>query len=282
LKIRISLVHFLNSAPLGWFFLHGPLKEEFDVLPASPARCAEHLLRGEADIGVIPSIECQRIPGLEIIPGISVSSTERVRSVLMVMSPRGEMRSVALDTSSRTSVVLLKLLLERRMGLRPTYEQQQPDIERMLQTCDAALLIGDAALRISPERYHVVDLAEAWIQWQNRPFVFAVWACRRRPGLPSDLVRLFQEAKEWGLARRQQIAESYAGRLNLSENFLLEYLHRNVDYDLTEEHRDGLEKFYRLAFEAGFIEDLRPICYFDDPGMAGTRAQPSPSSSTFQ
>ena len=145
LKIRISLVDYLNSAPLGWSFLHGPLKGEYEVVLSSPARCAEQLAAGEADIGLIPSIEYQRIPELQIIPGIAVAAVNKVRSVLMVR-PRNkrELRSLALDTSSRTSVALIRLLLEFRLGLKPVLVPHPPDLAAMLRACDAALLIGDA------------------------------------------------------------------------------------------------------------------------------------------
>ena len=134
MKIRISLVHFLNSAPLGWAFLHGPFRGQFDVVPASPAKCADQLAEGAADIGLIPSIEYQRMPNLQILPGISIASTGKVRSILMV-KPKGKraIRSVALDTSSRTSIALTKVLLQRKMGINPEYVPSSPDLAAMLQ-----------------------------------------------------------------------------------------------------------------------------------------------------
>jgi chorismate dehydratase len=147
MKLRISLVHYLNSAPLGWAFLHGPFRDQFEVLPASPAVCADQLASGEVDIGLIPSIEYQRIPDLHIIPGISIASLGEVRSILLI-KPKGQdsIRSVALDTSSRTSVALAKILLQVKMELRPEYVPHPPDPAAMLGRCDAALVIGDPAL----------------------------------------------------------------------------------------------------------------------------------------
>jgi chorismate dehydratase len=274
--LRISLVHYLNAAPLGWAFLYGPLQGEFDVIPSSPARCAEQLANGEVDLGIIPSIEYQRIPGLKIVPGIAIGSGERVRSVLLIR-PRKcqEIRSVALDTNSRTSVALLKILLEERMGLRPHFVAHSPDPAAMLASCDAALVIGDAALQIPLSDYDVLDLAEAWVNWQNRPFVFAVWACRDSAELPADLVEKLQAAKLWGCSRKREIAECFAGRLNLPASFLEEYLHRNVDYDLTARHIEGLEMFYSRAHALGLIPDLTPARFLSGP-------QPSPSNSIFQ
>jgi len=260
MKIRVSLVDYLNSAPLGWAFLHGPLRDRVEVLPASPARCAEQLASGEVDVGLIPSVEYQRIPALAVIPGIAVAASGPVRSVLLVRRKEaGEIRSVALDTSSRTSVVLVRLLLENRLGLRPELVPHAPDLEAMLARHSAALLIGDAALRLSPLDYTILDLAEAWIEWQGRPFVFAFWACRPRALTLPDLVELFLEAREWGLGRREEIAADYARRLDLDPAFLFRYLHENIDYDLGPQHIEGLESFYRLSAQAGLTPASAPV-----------------------
>ncbi len=194
MKLRVSLVDYLNSAPLGWSFLHGPLKGKFEVVRSSPAECADQLARGEVDVGLIPSIEYQRIPDLRIIPGIAVAASNRVRSVLLVR-PKGrpEIRSVALDTSSRTSATLVRILLERRMGLRPELVPHMPEIDEMLGRCDAALIIGDAALRLPADKYEVLDLAQAWIEWQKRAVRFCLLGLPRRigsrPGAGSDISR---------------------------------------------------------------------------------------------
>jgi len=178
-KIRVSLVHYLNSAPLGWAFLHGPFRDIFEIIPSSPARCADQLKSGEADIGLIPSIEYQRIPDLQIIPGIAIASLAEVRSILLV-KPRGKgtIASVAMDTTSRSSVVLAKVLLHEVLGIRPEFVPHAPDLDAMLKKCDAALLIGDAALAVDLEDYDATDLSEMWVRWRKKPFVFAFWACR--------------------------------------------------------------------------------------------------------
>jgi len=260
MKIRISLVHFLNSAPLGWGFLYGPYKEGFEVIPSAPSVCADQLARGEADIGLIPSIEYQRIANLAIIPGISISSFEKVRSLLLI-KPREkkEIRSVALDTSSRTTAALTRILLYETRGLRPEFVPHPPDLEKMLACCDAALLIGDAALQIDPDDYDTIDLVEEWRLWRKKPFVCAVWACRKDVGFPPDLVETFHAAKEWGLQRFPEIAAGYAKSLNLPVKFLEDYLKQNINFDLGPEHIEGLRQFHRLAKKHGLIEDIRPL-----------------------
>ncbi len=262
LRLRISLVGFLNAAPLGWYFLHGPARDEFEVFPDTPARCAARLAAGEVDVGTIPSIEYQRIPGLQVMPGIAVAAQNEVRSVLLVQKREAPgIRKVALDTSSRTSVVLAKLLLQSRMGLRPEYVPHEPNVKEMLARCDAALIIGDTALRCTPEEFHVTDLAAAWREWQGKPFVFAVWACREKAAQRKDLAQLFLEAKNWGLERIEEIAAAYARALDLPAEFLERYLRYNLDHNLGPEHRDGLQRFYQLAFEAGFIGTPAPVRY---------------------
>ncbi len=270
MKTRISLVEYLNSAPLGWSFLNGPLKGRFEVIPSVPSRCADLLASGEVDVGLIPSIEYQRIPNLAVIPGMSIACTSSVRSILLVQPPaRTEIRSVALDTSSRTSVVLAKLLLELKMGLRPEYVPHVPDLDAMLKSCDAAVIIGDRALRVEPEGYRVTDLAEAWISWQHVPFVFAFWACRCDVLLPPDLTDIFRQAKEYGLAARPQIASSFSVSLGLPEPFLLSYLSDNVDYEMGPDHLRGLARFYSLAREEELIPDVIPVRFLD----AGARVE---------
>jgi chorismate dehydratase len=260
MKIRISLVHYLNSAPLGWAFLHGPFKGEFEIMPSSPADCADQLAGGNADVGLIPSIEYQRIPDLQIIPDISIASLAEVRSILLIR-PRGNrpLRSVALDVSSRTSVALTKVLLQAKMGIHPEYVPHPPDLSAMLKRCDAALLIGDPALRVRIEDYDTIDLAGEWVQWQRKPFVCAFWACRNNAALPADLNSILQEAKDWGLKRRDEIASVYAASLSLPQSFLEDYLIRNIDYDLGQEHIAGLGKYYQLAVQERLIPKLRPL-----------------------
>ena len=260
MSLRISLVHYLNAAPLGWYFLHGPNRDEFQILPSSPAKCADQLARGEVDIGLIPAIEYQRIPDLTVIPDVAVAASHEVRSVILVhRRDRSAIRSVALDTSSRTSVALVKLLLHSRMGIHPEFVPHKPQISEMLRKHDAALLIGDAALRCSPEEYDFTDLATAWRAWQGLPFVFAFWACRKGATLPRDVVDLFVEAKKWGLDRIPEIAQCYSRMLDLPVDFLEGYLRHNLDHYMGQEHRRGLERFYQLAFEADLIEKLQPV-----------------------
>ena len=260
MKIQVSLVHYLNSAPLGWAFLHGPLRGKFEVIPSSPADCADQLSKGEVDIGLIPSIEYQRMEGLQIIPDISISSLQKVRSLLLIKpKEKSFIRSVALDTSSRTTVALAKVLLHEKMAIHPEYVPCRPDLKEMLRRCDAALLIGDPALQVAPEEYETIDLVESWVDWQRAPFVCAFWACRKKAALPADLGSVFLEAKEWGLKHFPEIAESFARSLALPAAFLENYLTHNINFDLGPGHLEGLMRFYQLARDQRLIPDLKPL-----------------------
>lgn len=263
-KIRISLVHYLNSAPLGWAFLTGPFREAFEVIPSSPAVCADQLLKGEVDVGLIPSIEYQRIPDLQIIPEMAIASLGKVRSILLV-KPWGKksIGSVALDTTSRSSVILTKILLKEVMGIRPDFVPHEPDLDAMLKKCDAALLIGDTALHVDLKAYHTTDLSDMWVQWQKKPFVFAFWACRNSAPMTDEISVQFQKAKIWGLERRHEIASVYSDRLSLPKEFLESYLMENINYDLGPEHIRGLETYYQLAARAGFISKNNPLQFLN-------------------
>ncbi len=258
--MRISLVHYLNSAPLGWAFLHGPFRGMYEVVPSSPANCADQLSSGEVDIGLIPSIEYQLIENLQIIPDISISSLREVRSILLIRPKRRQViRSVALDISSRTSVALVRVLLEAKLGIHPQFVPCPPNLDLMLKRCDAALLIGDAALKVSLERYNTMDLAAEWAGWQKKPFVCAFWACRPEAAISPDLNSVFLEAKNWGLKRRHEIARAYAESLALPASFLEEYLINNIDYEMGPEHLEGLNKFYQLAYQQKLVSEPRPL-----------------------
>jgi len=183
-RLRISAISYLNTAPLMWDFEHGEsrqkLQEQFDVTYTIPSACATALREGAADIGIIPVAAYATIPGLVILPGVAIAALNAVRSILLVSRKHlDEVKTVALDTSSMTSVALCKVLLAKWLGGAREYQSMAPDLETMLDSCDAALLIGDPALLIQRTSYStVIDLAEEWRKHTGKPFVFAFWAVR--------------------------------------------------------------------------------------------------------
>ena len=160
-KLRISAISYLNTAPLMWDFEHGGSGSDFEISYTLPSLCAEALREGSADIGIIPAAAYATIPNLQILPGVAIASRCPVRSILLVSKvPVKDIRSVALDTSSMTSVALIKVLFARAWGCNVNFEPMPPDIDRMLAEHDAGLVIGDPALQIDRARFITFDLAK--------------------------------------------------------------------------------------------------------------------------
>lgn len=259
-KLRISAISFLNTAPLMWDFEHGSAGGDFEIAYTVPSQCADALRAGTADIGIIPAAAYASIPDLVILPEVAIAATNPVRSILLVSKvPLEQIRTVAADTSSRTSVALLHILFSRFWGGDREFVPLPPNLDTMLAHCDAALLIGDAALVVDRSRYLTWDLAEQWQRLTSRPFVFAFWAVRlaalneMRPGL--DLAAIFRLSRDHGLqpGSVEQIAREWAPRLGLTESEIRHYLSFNIDYSFNASNREGLQLFYRYAHECRAI-----------------------------
>lgn len=261
-RLRLSIVYYLNSLPLSWGFMHGGQRELFELDFSPPSRCADLLDQGKVDVGLIPVIEYQRISGLKIIPGLAVASKNDVRSVLLISKvPMQEIRSLAADTSSRTSVCLLRILLRNRLGTEPVLHVCPPNLPEMLQNDDAALIIGDVALKAKTEGLFVYDLAAEWKSQTGTSFVFAFWAVRTAAGPCSNLP--FRESYEYGKTQLSHIAQDQSRKVGLSEEEILNYLTRNIDYSLDEENLEGLNLFYQLAREYRLINSLRHLEFLE-------------------
>jgi chorismate dehydratase len=274
-RLRISAISYLNTAPLMWDFEHGDpgsseTRSSFDISYTIPSQCAASLREGSADIGIIPAAAYAAIPDLAILPGVAIASRRAVRSILLACRVPLEMiRSVALATSSMTSVALTKVLFAKWWGSGRTFTAMTPEIEPMLKQCDAGLVIGDPALKIDRSRYITYDLAEEWIRLTGKPFVFAFWAVRKAAlnDAPRDLdlAALFQESRDHGLLPESldRIAREWALRLSLSEDAVKSYLTENIHYSLDPDCLDGLQSFYRYAHESGVLPSAPPLCFLD-------------------
>lgn len=232
------------------------------VSDAAPARCADMLFRGEVEAALVPVIEYQRISNLAIVPGVCVGSRARVRSVVLVMREELEdlrnVRSVALDISSRTSAALIRIIFREFLGFEPEWTTHAPDIGSMLKRADAALIIGDPGMTFSREATVVYDLAELWREHTGLGFVFAMWMARA-----SSLERVrqidFRGARDEGLEQVEEIAALYSPRVGLPVSEVRSYLLENISFELNEEMSAGLELFYRLAHKQRIIPELRPL-----------------------
>lgn len=261
-KLRVGIVNFLNSKPLAWGFLKGHHADLFAPTYHPPAMVARLLGQGALDIGLIPSVEVQRIPGLKVLPDLCIASRHEVKSVILVSrGPLEQVRRVALDQNSRTSVALLRILLQER-GIHPEYLHERPDPERMLSEADAALLIGDPALKVERGRYQVIDLAAEWNALTGLPFVFAVWAVRAGVDLP-DLPFYFKSSLRYGLSSMDTLSREAAAELGLDSAEVVSYLTENLHYFLRQEELAGLEEFYRRAHAHGLILEPRPLEFLE-------------------
>ena len=230
--------------------LHGPQRGLFELEFRIPAVCADRMAAGAADIGIVPSFELTR-QDLEIIPGAGIACHGPVRSILLISScPAPEIRSLAADSSSRTSVQLARVILERRYGAEFESVPHPPDLEAMLSQADAALLIGDPALRIDPARlpYFVYDLGAEWVEMTGLPMVFAVWAGRREAITPA-VVEAFRASCEYGRGRIEEIVAVEAPRRPFAEELVREYLTRNIVHQLGPREYQGMELFLKYALE---------------------------------
>lgn len=275
-RLRISAISYLNTAPLMWDFDHGDAAKDFDIFYSVPSSCAAALQNGTGDIGIIPAIAYNSIPDLVIIPEVAIAARGPVRSILLISEvPLERVRTVATDNSSMTSVALARVLFEKWWGGGREFRSQPPELAAMLGECDAALIIGDPALKVDRSRYQVLDLAEEWRRLSGKSFVFAFWAVRQaavaemQPGL--DLAAVFQASRNHGLepAALEQIGHEWSARLQLTPAEVKDYLTRNIYYQLDQDCLEGMELFFRYAAECRAVERLRPINFLAPKAAPG-------------
>jgi chorismate dehydratase len=227
-----------------------------ECLRLEPAEIAERLASGSLDAGLVPSIELGRQPELRLLPVAPIAAIEEVRSVLLLSQvPILQLKRVAVDGASRTSVVLLELVLAGKYGLKVDLLSTRSSVEEMLSYADAALVIGDRALTASREQRIILDLASEWFQWLQLPFVFAVWAVRRAvwDEFPREE---FSRCLESALESLELAAEEIAAETGLDPAVLRDYLTRNLCYRWTPAVERGLKEFLRRAYELGRIPAL--------------------------
>jgi chorismate dehydratase len=249
---RVCAVSYLNTVPLVWGAMNGPQKGNLEVSFAVPSICAVRVNEGVADAGILPVIEAARL-GMETIPSIGIACRGAVRSILLFSKvPFDQVRSLAADTGSRTSVQLARIVLSRKFGSEPRVFAAAPNLTEMLRSADAALLIGDAALSVDPKKvtHRCLDLGEQWLELTGLPMVFALWA--GRPGaLTPELVDLLQGSCQFGLSDLDRIAAEESGQRGFTHKMVDEYLRRRIQYELNEEHHEGMRTYLAYARELG-------------------------------
>ncbi len=270
-RLRIAAIRFLNPAPLMWDFEHPPLNTQlsarYQLDWMLPAECADRLGAGTADIGLVPVASLALIPGLRVLPGCTIASKHRVRSLLLVRrerQPLNTLRTIAADTASRTTIAHARILFHHWGNISLEYVPMPGDLDRMLDRADAAIVIGDPALLALEEQanrqertgellvYH--DLAEEWHALTGLPFVSAVWGATARSGvsdenIAGDLIR----SRDHGLRNVAALAAEWAQRMPLPEHLIYSYFTSNIHYVLDDECIEGMRCFFRKAAELGIL-----------------------------
>jgi chorismate dehydratase len=265
-----------------WDFEHPPLEAElglrYQIDRMLPSECATRLAAGEADIGLIPIAALATTPSLRILPGCTIASKGRVRSLLLVRrasQPLTALSSVAADTASRTTLAYARILFHKWGNPAVPFLPKGADLDAMLDCADAAILIGDPALLALEERanrfertgeelvYH--DLAQEWLSLTGLTFVSAVWAAA--PGIPLNqfVVDDFNRSRIHGLEKIDELVAEWSRRLPISEATIRSYLTTNIHYVLDEDCLEGMDGFFRMAAEAGVLPEHR----FSSEGLAG-------------
>ena len=259
--LRLGAVSYLNTKPLVYGLDAHP--DQFDVRFDVPSKCAELLHAGRVDLGLIPAIEYLR-GTYAIVPNIAIASDGDVATVaVFTRKAINEVRTLALDLSSRTSVALTRVLCAKKWHIEPKFTPAEPDLEAMLRRADAALVIGDPAFAIDPRKHNVtkIDLGAEWKTLTGLPFVYAMWVGRPDAATPAQC-RALQAARDRGLANLPAIAEQESGGDPAYEQKVLAYLRDNLKYGLGDAEQAGLRRFYELATEIGVTTELRPLKFF--------------------
>jgi chorismate dehydratase len=277
----MAAIHFLNPAPLMWDFEHEPERSErrlrYQIGYTTPSGCAAELAAGEADIGLVPVAAHATTPSLLIVPGCTVASLDRVRSIILVVRAHQGIegvRSVATDTSSRSSHAYTRILFEIFWKVPAEFIPHPPDLDSMLAISDAALLIGDPALLAledkdaraarTGEELLYLDLAHEWRNFTGLPWVAAFWALRAGAleevgGSANQLIQDLQTSRDHGMAHVDDLADEWSGRIRVPRETIRFYLTNNIHYILDEACLRGLDAFYRLAAQCGALPAAPPV-----------------------
>jgi chorismate dehydratase len=274
-RLRVAAIDFLNPAPLMWDFEHPPLdailSQRYRIDRMSPSECAARLASGQADIGLVPIAALAATPALRILPGCTIASKDRVRSLLLVRragQPLAEIRSVAADTASRTTVAYTRILFHKWGNPAVPFLPLAADLDQMLDRADAAIIIGDPALLALEERsnrfertgeeliYH--DLAHEWRLLTGLPFVSAVWSLAGSSSLDERVAADLIRSRDHGLQNIDVLAAEWSRRLPIPESTIRSYLDGNIHYILDEECKEGMRSFFRMAAEYGVLPEYTP------------------------
>jgi predicted solute-binding protein len=247
----VCAVSYLNTVPLVWGLQHSPepaLHDTFDLRFALPSECADQLASGRADIGIVPVIEMAR-QGLDYFPGTGIACHGPVRSILLISKvPFKEIRTLVTDSGSRTSAMLSQVILAEKFGVRPQVFSHPADLPEMLGKADAALLIGDAALRVDPATlpFETLDLGEEWVNMTGLPMVFAVWAGRKEI-VHAPYGQVFLESLRYGLDHMDDMVRVESAARQFDAALVRRYLTHHIVFELGEKDYQGMRLYIQHA-----------------------------------
>lgn len=271
--IRIGKINFTNVYPVFYFFRSERFPGEVELIPQVPAQLNKKMAEGTIDMGFISSFEYARNhQQYKVMPGLSISSLGKVRSVfLFSKKPLEELKEakICLTNMSATSINLLKIILEKFNGLSPQYETMESNFAKMMELGDGCLLIGDDALVASMNNpgYYIYDLGELWYRYTGFMMIFSVWTIRRDAiaAMPDLVGRIYEElmySKEMGRTHLNEIIQVVCRKFGGNEDFWKQY-YTGLSYDFTEEHKRGLEYYYRCAAELGLLPEPVEVKVWD-------------------
>ena len=268
--LKFGIHDFINAQPILASLIEMGEWIKLDIHTDTPARLADQLGDGQLDLAMIPTIEyLKQVETLRLLPGISIASRNKVGTVLLISQyPLNEIKSLAIDNRSRTSVALLELMFKDEFSSGLKWLVCNPSPQKMLREHDAALIIGDPALGFKKEGTIVYDLSEEWYQRTGKTFVHAVIAAREGVEIGDRIVEIFRLAKQAGLMRITNIARAQARQTGFPENLLVDYLKNKIRYNLGAEELDGLGYFQSLCHSSGLIEKKYPFKFAFDEGIS--------------
>lgn len=240
-KIKISIVSYLNSKPFVYGIENSPLLDEIDLQLDIPSVCAQKLIEGKVDIGLIPVAILPLLKEKYIISDYCIGAVGKVASVMLYSNvPLNEITTVLLDYQSRTSVTLVKVLASQFWKIAPEWVGAGEDFENKIEGTVAAVIIGDRTFAIGDKYKYVYDLAEEWEKFTGLPFVFACWTANKK--LPEAFLNKFNSALKSGLDNRDVLIKDLE-KGGKYQTDIATYLKKNIDYDYNASKKEALELF---------------------------------------
>lgn len=271
-KLKVSAVQYLNTKPIVYGLEKEPARDRFDINYDIPSLCSQKLLNKEVDLALIPSIEYSRIRRerlLSIVPDIGVVSHREVNSVELFFNKNlSDLRTIAVDNSSKTSVALLEIVLREKYDIEPVLVPMKPDLTLMLKETDAALIIGDNALEQCGVMDNKLDLGDEWNDLTDGlPFVYSFWA-GLKGALTAGDVQTLVRSRDLGVASINEISADYVSKKpgGMPADFYVDYLTDNIQFYLGKDELEGLKEFYSYCYFFGIIDEVPDLFFFEGAG----------------